>query len=93
MKPPQCSICRKNFNPGKEGGGGVYFKLNAEEQARKDRMKAERMVGHPPGYHWFCVKHIEKAQKHKNLHWSEAKIQILKKENLFIRFLSFIGSK
>lgn len=89
MKPPLCSICRKKFSPSKSGGSGVYFKLTKEQQAEKDRMKERRMIGHPPGYHWFCENHIEKARKYKHLHWSEAKSHILKKTGLFNRLKSF----
>ncbi|MEM8888002.1 MAG: hypothetical protein AAGD28_08450 [Bacteroidota bacterium] len=90
MKPPKCSICSKKFSPSKEGGGGVYFKLTEEQQARKKRMKEKRMVGHPPGYHWFCEKHIKKAKKYKHLHWPEAKGMILKKSGLFARIQSLL---
>ncbi|MEL6255062.1 MAG: hypothetical protein AAFR87_23845 [Bacteroidota bacterium] len=52
-------------------------------------MKEKKMVGHPPGYYWFCEAHIEKARKYKHLYWSEAKELILKKPGLFTRLQSF----
>ncbi|MEL6926755.1 MAG: ribosome maturation factor RimM [Bacteroidota bacterium] len=71
MKPPICAICRKRFAP-RTGGNLVYFKLTEEEQEKLDRMKARRIIGHPPGRVWFCSDHYDAAMALKHLSAREA---------------------
>ena len=73
MKPPICAICRKDFRKSIGEGGTVSFRLTEEDQAFNQRMKDERMVGHPAGLHWFCGEHYPIAQKYKHLNWAEAR--------------------
>ncbi len=77
MRPPICAICRKDFREDPKTGGRVRFKLSPEERAFNDRMKANRMVGHPKGLEWFCSKHLEIAEQYKQLSWAEARPKII----------------
>lgn len=88
MKPPHCSLCDKNLrrNPD-EDFSLVRFKLTAEQQARKEKMKEKRMVGHPPGAHWFCEQHAMKAKALRSMTWGEAK-EIIMTDNLTPKNLS-----
>ncbi|MEL6676164.1 MAG: hypothetical protein AAFR61_28415 [Bacteroidota bacterium] len=78
MKPPICSICRKDFRRDTASGGLVSFKLTEEEAQYNERFKQPGFVGHPKGKHWFCSEHIEAARAHRHLSWQEARPLIKK---------------
>lgn len=88
MMPPRCVLCGKDGrkNPD-ENFRLVYFRLTAEQQASKDRMKAMGKVGHPPGAHWFCEQHLKRAKALRSRTWSEAK-EILMTDTLTPKNLS-----
>lgn len=79
MRPPICAICRKDFRKDLEQGGLTQFRLSPEDQAFNERMKTERMVGHPRGVEWFCSKHLKIAEQYKHLSWEEARPKIIKR--------------
>lgn len=94
MKPPICSICKKDFRSKIQEGGRITFKLTDKEKKRKEEMKERRMVGHPPGLHWFCKRHLAIAKKYRTLTYAEAKPKIIKESFIGYRLFSrFFKSK
>jgi hypothetical protein len=72
MKPPRCIICDKRFSPKNGISGGIYFKKTPEDIAYTKQMEADRKVGHPAAYAWFCKKHYAKAKRYKKYYLKEA---------------------
>ena len=70
MKPPQCAVCLRSFDPFKSGGGLVSFK--------NYKPLPEGMCGHPKGQEWFCARHMAKAERLAELE-SEAAIATIRK--------------
>ena len=76
MKPPECTICDKNFF---KGGGLIYFIETPEDKIQNERLNTKGMVGHPPNAFWFCEDHIQSARNLKHLTKIEA-LESLRKE-------------
>lgn len=72
MRPPICCVCYTRFSPSSSEGGLVYFKLSEQEEQFNQRMKDQRMVGHPKGRDWFCEQHFAKAKSLNDLTLKEA---------------------
>ncbi|MHA1301049.1 MAG: hypothetical protein ACTSO9_16635 [Candidatus Helarchaeota archaeon] len=72
MRPPECAICNKNFDPSGEECGLIYFKRRVSDEEWDKRMEEKGMVGHPPYAEWFCPKHYKKAKELQNLTIDEA---------------------
>ncbi len=62
MRPPECSICGSNFDPGGKGGV-IYFKKRFSDRVWRRKMDRINGVGHPPNAEWFCEKHIAAAEE------------------------------
>ena len=59
MMPPECMVCGSE-----EDCDLVYFKEEEKENSNQPH--------HPHNAAWFCKKHIDDAQKKKNLTLKEA---------------------
>jgi len=64
MKPPICAICHDKFF---EGGGIIYFKVDADDELFNKRFEQEGFIGHPSNAFWFCEKHFAKAKEVEHL--------------------------
>lgn len=76
MRPPECCICDREFNP-QEEGGLIYFKRRPSDEAWDRDMKEKGYVGHPPYAEWFCKDHYDIAHDLKHLPIDEA-LQLIK---------------
>ncbi|HUU89343.1 MAG TPA: hypothetical protein VMX17_16535 [Candidatus Glassbacteria bacterium] len=79
MRPPECAICGKEFEPG-EKGGVIYFKKRFSDQVWERKMKRINGVGHPPYAEWFCENHYERADELRNLSIDKAMAILREKE-------------
>jgi hypothetical protein len=59
MRPPECAVCGDEFTA-PDGRLVTFAERDADRQWR-ERVAAERMVGHPPNVEWFCGVHAEAA--------------------------------
>ncbi|NNE57753.1 MAG: hypothetical protein HKN36_06560 [Hellea sp.] len=86
MMPPSCDLCRKDHHSDPdEKFRLIYFKLTPEQAAKKQRMKDRRMVGHPPGAHWFCAEHFALMEPLQNLEYKQARAELRKPKGVFAR--------
>jgi len=54
MKPPKCSLCKKNSRSDPEERFKLlYFKLTPAQTDRHSEIVNAGKVGHKPGAHWF----------------------------------------
>lgn len=92
MMPPMCQMCRKSSrsNPD-EKFKLIYFKLSEEQKEQKVRMKENRMVGHPPGAHWFCLEHAALMKPLKHLEYKDAKAELRKPKGVWERIKIRLG--
>lgn len=62
MKPPICEICKRRFNPQKEGGVVNFAKRESDiEWDKRD------IIEHPPYVEWFCGDHFDYAENQSHL--------------------------
>lgn len=59
MRPPECAVCGEEFTA--PDGRLVTFAERDSDRQWRERVAAERMVGHPPNVDWFCGVHAEAA--------------------------------
>ncbi len=59
MRPPECAVCGDEFTA--PDGRLVTFAERDSDRQWRERVAAERMVGHPPNVEWFCGVHAEAA--------------------------------
>lgn len=59
MRPPECAVCGEEFTA--PDGRLVTFAERDSDRQWRERVAAERMVGHPPNVEWFCGMHAEAA--------------------------------
>jgi hypothetical protein len=61
MLPPICAVCGKDFRDNPEAGGLVEF-ARPEEDEMED-IDETAPPDHPDYVQWFCLEHIEEAEK------------------------------
>jgi|GEM_PF-434501 len=77
MMPPECQICGKSIrNAPDEDFKLLYFKRSPEQEETRKRMQESRMVGHPPGAHWFCETHAAQAEELTHLEFKDARFRM-----------------
>ncbi len=59
MRPPECAVCGDEFTA--PDGRLVTFAERDSDRQWRERVAAERMVGHPPNVEWFCAVHADAA--------------------------------
>jgi len=59
MRPPECAVCGDEFTA--PDGRLVTFAERDSDRQWRERVAAERMVGHPPNVEWFCGVHAVAA--------------------------------
>ncbi len=59
MRPPECAVCGDEFTA--PDGRLVTFVERDSDRQWRERVAAERMVGHPPNTEWFCRVHAPAA--------------------------------
>lgn len=59
MRPPECAVCGDEFTA--PDGRLVTFAERDSDRQWRERVAAERMVGHPPNVEWFCGVHGDAA--------------------------------
>jgi hypothetical protein len=59
MRPPECAVCGDEFTA--PDGRLVTFAERDSDRQWRERVAAERMVGHPPNVEWFCGVHAQAA--------------------------------
>lgn len=79
MRPPECAICGKEFEPG-EKGGIIYFKKRFSDRVWERKMKRIDGVGHPPYAEWFCSEHYPQAEELKDQTIDKAMAKLREKE-------------
>ncbi len=72
MRPPICVICHNDFRASANEGGLVKFKTTDKEKKYNQRMKNEKITGHPSGLEWFCGEHYALAKTYQHLAKAEA---------------------
>ena len=76
MRPPQCDVCGRKFDP-KDGGGLVYF---ADHESLPPGM-----TGHPKGVEWYCPRHYAAAEALKAMGYAEANRALRRKSGWWTR--------
>ena len=82
MKPPKCSLCKKNSRSHPEERFKLlYFKLTPAQTDRHSEIVNAGKVGHKPGAHWFCAADRQRAKPLTHMTWADAKKELMKESN------------
>ncbi len=63
MLPPICALCGKDFRDNTENGGLVEFARPEEDELDDQELDEDAPPDHPDYVQWFCLEHIEEAEK------------------------------
>jgi hypothetical protein len=80
MLPPICAVCGKDFRDNTEEGGLVEFAHPEVDEDDMDDLDESAPPDHPDYVQWFCLEHIEEAEK---LSYLESKPAISRLKRLF----------
>jgi hypothetical protein len=72
MRPPDCALCDKRFDPFGSEGELVSFAKDPADADWYARAKQPGFVGHPPHEDWFCAEHAPAARALAHLPLREA---------------------
>ncbi|MEN9799747.1 MAG: hypothetical protein RL653_3444 [Pseudomonadota bacterium] len=72
MRPPECAVCDKRFDPFGSEGELVSFEKDPADAEWYQRAKQPGFVGHPPHEDWFCAAHAPAARALEKLSRREA---------------------
>lgn len=61
MRPPECEVCDRRFDPGVDGDL-VAFERDPADADWYLRAASPLFVGHPPHEGWFCADHLGPAR-------------------------------
>ena len=91
MKPPICAFCRKDMRRSHDGKFDlITFQPTEADKEYNQRLKDNRMVGHPGGVAWFCPTHAPAAHKLTHLTLGEALKHMRKNQSLVKKIQTWI---
>lgn len=77
MRPPECWVCGRGFEPSRDGGDLVEFRSRPEDRHLLEEHGGGERVGHPPNAEWFCARHLVGAQRLRELTLPDARARLL----------------